>query len=114
LINVLGRHATRFGRSSSSCQRSGHRRILPDPPPAAAIPKSEFCSALCAAENYGIDKICDYIADIEANTKIVDNPARKKANASVRAAEEMLATAERELAALLADLAVSRPSRTPG
>jgi hypothetical protein len=60
-----------------------------------------------AAENYGIDKICDYIADIEANTKIVDNPARKKANASVREAEKMLAAAERELAALLADPAIS-------
>jgi hypothetical protein len=37
-----------------------------------------------ASENYGIDAICDYAADIEANTKIVDNPARKKANAAVR------------------------------
>ena len=60
-----------------------------------------------AAENYGIDKICDYIAGIEANTKIVDNPARKKANAAVREAEKALAAAERELAALLADPAIT-------
>ena len=26
-----------------------------------------------ASENYGIDKICDYIAGIDTNTKIVDN-----------------------------------------
>ena len=31
-----------------------------------------------ASQNYGIDKICDYIAGIEANTKIVDNPDRKR------------------------------------
>src|SRR5260370_37724514 len=34
-----------------------------------------------ASGNYGIDKICDYIASIEVNTKLIDNPARKKANA---------------------------------
>jgi len=56
-----------------------------------------------ASENYGIDKICDYIASIETNTKIVDNPARKKANAAVREAEKTLAAAERALAGLLAD-----------
>ncbi|HYB17061.1 MAG TPA: hypothetical protein VEF71_16515 [Streptosporangiaceae bacterium] len=60
-----------------------------------------------ASENYGIDKICDYIAGIEANTKIVDNPARKKANAAVREAEKALAAAQRDLAALLADPAIS-------
>ena len=27
-----------------------------------------------ASENYGIDKICDYAATIEVNTKIIDNP----------------------------------------
>ena len=31
-----------------------------------------------ASENYGIDKICDYIASISANTKVMDNPARKR------------------------------------
>ena len=45
-------------------------------------------------QNYGIDKICDYFADIEANTKVVDNPARRNANAKVREAEKVLATAE--------------------
>ena len=59
-----------------------------------------------ASENYGIDKICDYIAGIEANTKIVDNPARKKANAAVHNAEKALAAAERDLAVLLADPAI--------
>ena len=60
-----------------------------------------------ASENYGIDKICDYIAGIEANTKVIDNPARKKANAAVYEAEKALAAAERDLAALLADPAIS-------
>ena len=60
-----------------------------------------------AAANYGIDKICDYIASIETNTKIIDNPARKKANAAVRDAEKALAAAERDLAALLADPAIT-------
>jgi len=61
-----------------------------------------------AAQNYGIDKICDYIASIETNTKIIDNPARKKATAAVREAEKALAAAERDLATLIAD-----PSITP-
>jgi len=60
-----------------------------------------------ASGNYGIDKICDYIASIEANTKIVDNPARKKANAAVREAENALTAAERDLARLLADPAIT-------
>jgi hypothetical protein len=60
-----------------------------------------------ASENYGIDKICDYIAGIETNTKIIENPARKKATATVREAEKALAAAERELAALLADPAIT-------
>ncbi len=60
-----------------------------------------------ASENYGIDKICDYLASIETNTKIVGNPARKAATAAVREAEKALAGAERELAGLLADPAVS-------
>jgi transposase-like protein len=60
-----------------------------------------------ASENYGIDKICDYIAGIETSTKIVDNPARKKAAAAVREAEKALAAAERELAVLLADPAIT-------
>ena len=56
-----------------------------------------------ASENYGIDKICDYAAGIETNTKMTDNPARKKANAAVRDAEKNLHAAERALAALLTD-----------
>jgi hypothetical protein len=60
-----------------------------------------------ASQNYGIDKICDYIAGIETNTKIIDNPARKKANAAVREAEKALATAERDLARLLANPAIT-------
>jgi hypothetical protein len=54
-----------------------------------------------ASENYGTGKICDYIASISANTKVIDNPARKKANAAVREAEKALADAGRGLAALL-------------
>ena len=60
-----------------------------------------------ASENYGIDKICDYIARIETNTKVIDNPARKKANAAVREAEKALAAAERDLAGLPADPAIT-------
>ena len=60
-----------------------------------------------ASENYGIDKICDYLAGIAANTKITGNPARKQANAAVREAEKALAAAERDLAGLLADPAIA-------
>jgi hypothetical protein len=56
-----------------------------------------------ASENYGIDKICDYLATIETNAKLIRNPARDQANAAVRGAEKTLAAAERGLAALLAD-----------
>jgi hypothetical protein len=56
-----------------------------------------------ASENYGIDKICDYLASIETNAKLVRNPARDQANAAVRGAEKTLAAAERELAGLLTD-----------
>src|SRR5271169_4014104 len=60
-----------------------------------------------ASVNYGIDKICDYLAAIEVNTKIVDNPARKAATSAVREAEKILAGAERELAGLLTDPAIT-------
>jgi len=60
-----------------------------------------------ASENYGTDKICDYIASISANTKVIDNPVPKKENAAVREAEKALADAERGLAALLADPAIT-------
>src|SRR6266567_2881551 len=61
-----------------------------------------------ASQNYGIDKICDYAATIETSTKVTKNPARKAANAAVRAAQDELAAAERALAALLTD-----PDTTP-
>ena len=60
-----------------------------------------------APANYGIDKICDYLASITENTKITGNPARKAATAAVRDAEKALAAAERELAGLLADPAIA-------
>jgi Transposase protein len=64
-----------------------------------------------ASENYGIDKICDYIASIETNTKIVDNPARKAASRTVHQAEKTLAAAERALAGLLADPALTAAAK---
>ena len=70
-----------------------------------------------ASENYGIDKICDYLASIETNTKLIRNPARDQANAAVRDAEKTLAAAERGLAALLADPALTpaaKNARIPG
>jgi hypothetical protein len=56
-----------------------------------------------ASENYGIDKICDYTATIEVNTKIIDNPARKAANTAIRDARHEITAAESALAALLTD-----------
>ena len=67
-----------------------------------------------ASENYGIDKICDYAAEIDVNTKVTDNPARKTANARVRDAEKELATAERALAAMLADPATRAADKNAG
>src|SRR6266851_6677059 len=59
-----------------------------------------------ASDNYGIDKICDYIAAIETSTKVIDNPARKTANAAVRHAEKALAAARKNIAVMLADPAI--------
>jgi hypothetical protein len=70
-----------------------------------------------ASENYGIDKICDYLASIETNTKLIRNPARDQANAAVRNAEKTLTAAERGLAALLADPGLTpaaKNARIPG
>src|SRR5487761_1292666 len=64
-----------------------------------------------AADNYGIDKICDYIAAIETNTKVTGNPARKQANATVRQAEKNLAAAREGYAAMLADPAIPAPAK---
>jgi hypothetical protein len=64
-----------------------------------------------ASANYGIDKICDYIAGIQTNTKITDNPARKTANAAVRHAEKALTTAREDLAVMLADPAITAAAK---
>jgi hypothetical protein len=60
-----------------------------------------------ASEFFGIDALADYLADIQANTRLVDNPARKKAATAVTAAEDDLADAERALARLLSDPTLS-------
>ena len=64
-----------------------------------------------ASENYGIDAICDYAAVIEANTKVIGNPARKAANAAVRQAEKALAAAREDCAAMLAGPAITAPAK---
>ena len=60
-----------------------------------------------ASENYGIDKNCNYTVTIETNTRLIRNPARDQANAAVRDADKALAGAERDLAGLLADPAIT-------
>jgi hypothetical protein len=70
-----------------------------------------------ASENYGIDKICDYLASIETNTKLTRNPARDQANVAVRDADKTPAAAGRGLAALLADPGLTpaaKNARIPG
>src|SRR6266571_6365618 len=59
-----------------------------------------------ASANYGIDTICDYAAVIETNTKVIDNPARKAANAAVRQAQNALAASRAGMAAMLGDPAI--------
>src|SRR5262249_39548781 len=59
-----------------------------------------------ASANYGIDKICDYIADIETNTKIRGNTARKAAVTAVRQAEKELTAAREQMTVMLADQAI--------
>jgi hypothetical protein len=59
-----------------------------------------------ASQNYGIDAICDYIAAVQANTKVIDNPARKTANTAVHKAEKNLAAAREAMAVMLADPAI--------
>src|SRR5258707_5136140 len=59
-----------------------------------------------ASANYGIDAICDYAAVIETNTKVIDNPARKAANAAVRQAQNPLAAPPAGMAPLRADPAI--------
>ena len=61
---------------------------------------------------YGIDWLVDYHAEITVNTKLVDNPARKQANAAIRAAKTAHADAQRALGQLLTD-PPTQPPRTP-
>lgn len=56
-----------------------------------------------AAEHYGIDTLGDYIADIQTNTRPIDNPARKTANTTIKTRKTELAHAEQHLAQLMAD-----------
>ena len=60
-----------------------------------------------AGEHHGIDALADYIADIETNTRPIDNPARKAANAAVKTRKNDLGDAERVLAQLLCDRTIS-------
>ncbi|MCA1682044.1 MAG: hypothetical protein LC700_02700 [Actinobacteria bacterium] len=50
---------------------------------------------------YGIDWLVDYHAEIAANTKLIDNPARTQANTEIRAAKADLTEAQRTLGELL-------------
>ena len=59
-----------------------------------------------AAENYGIDKVQLVHAAVDTNTKMIDNPARKAANATIRQADKNLAAAREDYAAMLADPAI--------
>jgi len=59
-----------------------------------------------ASQNYGIDAICDYIAAIEVNTKVIGNPARKTATAAVHKAGNQLTAAREQMAVMLADPAI--------
>ncbi|HET9258106.1 MAG TPA: hypothetical protein VFO16_23320 [Pseudonocardiaceae bacterium] len=52
--------------------------------------------------HHGIDWLCDYHAGIGPDTTLVKNPARQHATATLKAAQDELAYAERALAQLLA------------
>lgn len=52
-------------------------------------------------DHYGIHWLCDYRAGTQDDDHLIANPERKAARARLREAEAALATAERELAALL-------------
>jgi len=56
-----------------------------------------------ASEHHGVDALADYIADIETNTRPIDNPARKAANATVKTRTNELGDTERALAHLMCD-----------
>src|SRR5207342_2629524 len=58
--------------------------------------------------HHGIDWLCDYRADIAADTTPIDNPARKQARGAVKRAQTTLADAQRALTQLLrSDLPVA-------
>jgi len=60
-----------------------------------------------AGEHHGIDALADYIAEVETNTRPIDNPARKAANITVKTRKADLGDAERVLAQLLCDRTIS-------
>jgi hypothetical protein len=51
--------------------------------------------------HHGIDWLCHYGADTGPDTTLIDNPARKKARAALKATQTTLSDAQRELAELL-------------
>jgi len=53
------------------------------------------------AAHLGFDAICDYLAEVGPDTRVIDNPARKNANKAIRDAQAGLADAERAYAQLL-------------
>jgi len=54
------------------------------------------------SEHHGIDALCDYTMTVEPDTALMTNPARTDATAALRAAEAVLAGAERALGQALA------------
>ena len=67
--------------SPASSRTSARPLQLPGPGPAEILAwlKSRWREEnflKYASENYGIDKICVFLASIETNTKIVDNSGR--------------------------------------
>ncbi|HXL95560.1 MAG TPA: transposase, partial [Streptosporangiaceae bacterium] len=75
--------------------------------PAAALPAWLRCRWRIEnlfkylEDNYGIHWLCDYRAGMQDDDHLIANPERKAGRARLREAEAALATAERELAALL-------------
>ena len=67
-----------------------------------------------ASENYGIDKICDYVAGIEANTKLIGQPGPREGERRRPRRGKNLAAAERDLAACSPTRPSARRPRTAG
>jgi len=57
--------------------------------------------------HHGIDWLCDHTADLVDDTRIIDNPARRKARTVLTNAQTKLAHAERSFTQLLADHSIS-------